>query len=194
MTDSGETGGGADRPLRADALRNRERLLEMAKTAFTEQGADVSLEEIARLAEVGIGTLYRHFPTRDAILEAVYRREVQQLASSADRLLAEHKPIEALRLWLRLFVDYLATKKVIVPALNAMGADTPALFETSGGLIRGAISQLLERGIGSGEIRPEIETADMIQALAGIAYNATTPGWRTSALRLIDIVIAGLRP
>lgn len=185
--------GGAKRP-RADALRNRERLLEAAKAAFTAVGPDVPLEEIARRAEVGIGTLYRHFPTREAILEAVYRREVERMAAAAERLLGEHPPGEALRQWMRLFIDYLATKKVIVPALSTMVGGTTALYESSGGLIRAAVARLLERGIAAGDVRADVETADIIQALAGLAYNVASPGWRASALRLIDILIAGLRP
>src|SRR5580658_7642845 len=109
-------GAPAARKPRADAMRNREHLLEIAKLAFADAGADVSLEEIARRAGVGIGTLYRHFPTRGAVVEAVYRREVRQLASAAERLLAEGPPGEALHQWMRLFVDYIATKKVIASA------------------------------------------------------------------------------
>src|ERR1700753_1975504 len=91
-----------DRKPRADAQRNRERLIDAAKAAFAEVGADVSLEEIARRAEVGIGPLYRHFPTREAVVEAVYRRELQQLVDAAERLLAEQTPVGALRAWPRL--------------------------------------------------------------------------------------------
>lgn len=190
MTNSGK---GGRRP-RADALRNRERLIEAAKTAFVDAGADVSLEEIARRAGVGIGTLYRHFPTREAVLEAVYRREVERLAAAAETLLADLPPGEALHRWMRLFVDYMATKKVIAPALSAMVGGGSALYEYSGGLIRGAVARLLERAIAAGDVRPDVEGADIMQALAGLAYNADSPGWRTSALRLVDILIAGLRP
>lgn len=189
MTKAGRT---ARRP-RADALRNRERLIEAAKIAFTERGADVTLEEIARRAEVGIGTLYRHFPTRAAIVEAVYRREVERLAAAAEPLLADHPPAEALRRWMRLFVDYLATKRLILPALKAVVADTTALYESSGGLTRAAVTLLLERAIAAGEVRPDAKTGDIMQALTGIAYNLADPGWRESALRLVDILAAGLR-
>jgi AcrR family transcriptional regulator len=181
------------RRQRADAQRNRERLLEVAKAAFTELGADVGLDEIARRAGLGIGTLYRHFPTRDAVLEAVYRREVEQLAASAERLLAEFPPIEAMRQWLVLFVDYLATKKVIAPALRARPGGTSALYETSGGLIRATVGRLLARAIAVGEVRAEVEAADIVQALAGLSYGTGNAGWRESALRLIGILIAGLR-
>jgi AcrR family transcriptional regulator len=119
------------RRLRADGQRNRERLTEVAKLAFAELGADVSLDEIARRAGVGIGTLYRHFPTRDAIIEAVYRREVEQLAGSAARLLASLSPGEALHEWMRLFVDYIATKKVMASAIGAIVANTPEPFSST---------------------------------------------------------------
>jgi AcrR family transcriptional regulator len=187
-----KTGGGG-RPLRADAARNRERLLEVAKTAFAAHGPDVSLEAIARRAGVGIGTLYRHFPTREAIVEAVYRREVEQLAASADRLLAELPPGEALRQWMRLFIDYFATKKAVAPALAAMVGGT-AIFRSSGDAIRAAIGKLLDRAIASGDVRADIDPADVMQALSGLAYNIAGSDWRDRALRLVDIVVAGLRP
>jgi AcrR family transcriptional regulator len=110
---------GAVRKPRADARRNRDGLLEAAKATFAEVGAEASLDEIARRAGVGIGTLYRHFPTRDAVVEAVYRREVQQLADAAPRLIESMAPAEALRAWMRLFIDYIAAKKVIAPALKS---------------------------------------------------------------------------
>ncbi|MCA8906617.1 MAG: TetR/AcrR family transcriptional regulator [Rhodospirillaceae bacterium] len=185
--------GGGGRRLRADALRNRERLLEAAKAAFTEAGPEASLEEIARRAEVGIGTLYRHFPTRNDILAAVYRREVEQLGAAAERLLGEMAPADALRQWLRLSVDYLATKKVIAPALGTMEGGASALYAASSQHIRGAMDLLLERAIAAGEVRADVETADLVQALAGLAYNPDSPGWRERALRLIDILLAGLR-
>jgi len=181
------------RKPRADALRNRQRLLAAAKESFGEVGPEASLDEIARRAGVGIGTLYRHFPTRDAIIEAVYRHEVEQLASSADRLLAELPPGEALRQWLRLFVDYLATKKVIVAALEDTGGTT-ALYASSGDAIRAASGKLLERAKESGDVRADIEPADLMQARAGLAFNYGSPGWKRSALRLVDIIVAGLRP
>lgn len=184
----------ANRKPRADALRNRERLIETAKAGFTEMGADVSLEEIARRAEVGIGTLYRHFPTRAALVETVYRREIEHLAAAVEPLLAEHAPAEALRRWMRLFVDYLRTKRLILPALKAAGSDPAAVYATSGGLMPEAVTKLLERAIGAGQVRPDVTTGDIMQAMIGIAHNMDAPGWRESALRLVDILTAGLRP
>src|SRR6266702_8164559 len=108
-----------DRKPRTDAQRNRERILEVAKEAFTRSGANTSLDDIAKEAGVGAGTLYRHFPTRDALIEAVYRTEVEKLAAAERRFAADMSPIEALRAWMLLFVDYIATKQIIAPALNA---------------------------------------------------------------------------
>jgi AcrR family transcriptional regulator len=182
------------RKPRADGLRNRERLIDVAKLAFAEIGPNVSLEEIARRAEVGIGTLYRHFPTRDDIIAAVYRREVTQLADAAKRLLETRPAGEALHEWLRLFVDYIATKKVIAPALASMTGGTSALYESSIGLMKGAIADLVEKAIAAGDIRPDVEPFDLVQALGSFAMGvSTSPGWETRTLRLIDILMDGLR-
>jgi AcrR family transcriptional regulator len=182
------------RKPRADAQRNRERLIEAAKAAFADVGADVSLDEIARRAGVGIGTLYRHFPTRDAIVEAVYRREVQQLARSAKRLLASHPAGEALHRWMRLFVDYIATKKVIAQALSTLVGGTTDLYAASGVLISDAMSLLVTRAIAEGDIRADADPGDLLRALVGFTYAPAGPAWQASALRLIDILMDGLRP
>ena len=182
------------RKPRADGLRNRERLIDVAKLAFAEIGPNVSLEEIARRAEVGIGTLYQHFPTRDDIVAAVYRREVTQLADAAKRLLETRPAGEALHEWLRLFVDYIATKKVIAPALASMTGGTSALYESSIELMKGAIADLVEKAIAAGDIRPDVEPFDLVQALGSFAMGvSTSPGWETRTLRLIDILMDGLR-
>jgi AcrR family transcriptional regulator len=184
-----------DRPRkpRADAERNRERLLEVAKAAFAEVGADVSLDEIARRAGLGIGTLYRRFPTRDAIVEAVYRREVEQLADAAARLIARLPPGEALREWMRLFVDYVAAKKVIAPALNLIVGGASELYASTRTRITEAMSLLVERARASGDIRADADPADLLRALAGFTHFNTAPGWEASARRLIDILMDGLR-
>ena len=182
------------RKPRADGLRNRERLMATAKAAFAEVGADVSLDEIARRAGVGIGTLYRHFPTRDAIVEAVYRREVEQLADAATRLLGSSSPGEALHAWMRLFVDYVATKKVMASALGSMVGGAAELYAFSGAQITGAMARLVERAGAAGDIRPGVDPNDLLRALVGFTYGNASPGWQASALRLIDILIDGLRP
>ncbi len=177
---------------RADALRNREALIDAAKAAFTEAGPEVSLEEIARRADVGIGTLYRHFPTRDAVIEAVYRREVDQLSDAASALLKAHPPLDAMRRWLNLSIDYLATKKLIAPALGTLSGGA-ALMAHSGSRLVGAVSALLEAAQRAGAVRADVRAADLVQAFAGIAYNTGAPGWRDSAERHADIIIAGIR-
>jgi AcrR family transcriptional regulator len=181
------------RKPRADALRNRDRLLEAAKLSFAGAGADVSLDEIARRAGVGIGTLYRHFPTREAVVEAVYRREVEQLADAANRLTATLPPGEALHAWMRLFVDYVATKRVIAPALKAMVGGASELYASSGARIANAMTAMVERARTAGEIRADADPADLLRALAGLTHFSAGPGWEASARRLIDILMDGLR-
>lgn len=177
---------------RSDAQRNRERLVEAANSAFADMGGEVSLEEIARRAGVGIGTLYRHFPTRASIVEAVYRREVEKLAGSAAGLLAALPPGKALHQWMRLFVDYIATKKVIAPALASSIGSTNDLYVTSGAKITSAIELLVERSKAAGQIRQDASADDILRALLGFAYGNTSASWQASALRLIDILMDGL--
>jgi AcrR family transcriptional regulator len=184
---------GPTRKPRADGRRNRERLVEAAKAAFAELGVDVSLDEIARRTGVGIGTLYRHFPTRDAIVAAVYCREVEQLAGAAERLLGSLSPGAALHEWMRLFVDYIATKKVIASALSSIVGNTTELYASSGAKITGAMSLLVERAAANGDIRPDADPTDLLRALVGFTYGNTGPGWEKSARRLIDILMDGLQ-
>jgi AcrR family transcriptional regulator len=181
------------RPLRADAQRNRARLIEVAKAMFSEGGADTSLEAIARTAGVGIGTLYRHFPTRDTLIEAVYRSETQQLAQAATRFSETLPPVEALRTWLRLFVDHIATKQVMTPVLASMVGGPSELYCESGAQVKAAIALLVDRAVASGDIRLDIDPLDLLRALAGVAGISAVPGWEESAKRLVDILIAGVR-
>lgn len=186
-----------DRPSvrkpRADAERNRERLVEAAKAGFAEAGADVALDEIARRAGVGIGTLYRHFPTRDAIVEAVFQREIRQLADAATGLMAEQAPDEALRRWLGLLVDYIAAKKVIAAALSPSSGGPKALYVASGVSIPDTMTILVDRAVASGAIRSDVTADDLMRVLGGFATGAAGPGWEVSARRMIDVVVDGLR-
>jgi AcrR family transcriptional regulator len=184
---------GARRKPRADAQRNRERILEIAKQAFTRSGADASLDDIATQAGVGAGTLYRHFPTREALLAAVYRTEVEKLAAAEKRLAVDLAPLEALRAWMLLFVDYIATKKIIAPALNAFGEHSKVI-EAGYAQIQGAIRALVKRAIDGGEMRSNIDPVDLFKALVGVAYMSNSPDWQQSARRLVDILISGSRP
>jgi AcrR family transcriptional regulator len=181
------------RKPRADAARNRERVLEAAKAVFSAGGPEASLEAVARTAGVGIGTLYRHFPTREALFEAVYRREVQQLADLAERLKEEAEPVEALRQWMRSNVRFVATKKGMSAAL-ALAAYKPSdLFSYSFDQLTRAVGGLLDRAIAAGEIREDISPEDLIRALVGMCYMHDQPGWQKSVLRLVDVFIDGLR-
>jgi AcrR family transcriptional regulator len=181
------------RKPRADSARNRQLLIDAAKAGFSDVGLDVSLEEIARRAGVGIGTLYRHFPTREAVVEAVYRREVEHLAEAVPQLLQASPAGEALHKWMHLFVDYIATKRIIAPSLAAATARTPALHATSLELITGAISTLVRRAIASGDVRKDIDPSDLLRAMVGVSYGNPDAGWEASARRLIDILMDGLR-
>jgi AcrR family transcriptional regulator len=182
------------RKPRADAQRNRERILEVAKEAFTRSGADTSLDDIAKQAGVGPGTLYRHFPTREELLQAVYRSEVEKLAAAEQKLVKELPPIEALRAWLLLFVDAIATKQLIAAALNALVGDPKKVFEASYAQMHEAIRALVKRAIKSGDIRKDLDPIDLLRALVGVANVATSPDWQQSARRLVDILIIGARP
>jgi AcrR family transcriptional regulator len=181
------------RKTRADAARNRARLLDTAKAAFAAKGSNVSLDEIARTAGVGAGTLYRHFPTRDALIEAVYLNETQQLADAAKQLAASHPPVEALREWMRLFVDYIATKRVMAEALGSLVGGTSALYATSTALVTEAVGMLVGRAVASGEIRLELDPLDLLRAVAGVANIGACSSTEQSAKQLVDILIAGLR-
>jgi len=184
----------AARKPRTDAQRNRERILEVAKEAFTRSGANASLDDIAKDAGVGAGTLYRHFPTRDALIEAVYRTEVEKLAA-AERMFSEAMPpIKALRAWMLLFVDYIAAKQIIAPALNTFVGGPSKLYEGSRAQIQGAIDALVRRAIKSGDIRKDLDPFDLLRALIGVSNVTSSPDWQQSARRLVDILITGSRP
>jgi len=184
----------AQRKTRTDAQRNRERILEVAKEAFARSGANTSLDDVARQAGVGAGTLYRHFPTRDALLEAVYHTEVARLAAAERELSEKLPPVEALRAWMLLFVDYIAEKHIIAPALNTFVGGPSKLYESSRAQVTGAIEALVKRAIKSGDVRKDLEPFDLLRALIGVSNVASAPDWQQSAKRLVDILILGSRP
>jgi len=183
----------AQRKPRTDAQRNRERILAAAKDAFTQSGPNASLDEIAKQAGVGAGTLYRHFPTRDALIEAVYRTEVEKLAAAARTFAGELPPLEALRAWMLLFVDHIAAKHIIAPALNSVAGGASKLYEGSRSLIQGAIDLLVKRAIKNSDLRKDLDPSDLVRALIGASYVTAGSDWRQSARRLVDILIAGSR-
>jgi len=178
---------------RADAVRNRERLLVAAKSVFGAGGAEASLEAVARKANVGIGTLYRHFPTREALFEAVYRREVEQLADLAERLKQEARPVDALRCWMRSIVNFVATKKGMSAALALAAYQNSDLMSYSFDQLTRAVRGLLDRAVAAGDIRDDISPEDLLRALVGMCYMHDQPGWQTSVLRLVDVFVDGLR-
>ena len=181
------------RKPRADAQRNRERILEVAKEVFTRDGAAASLDDIARQAGIGPGTLYRHFPTRDALIEAVYRSEVEKLAAAEQRFAAAMPPLEALRAWMLLFIDHVAGKMLIIPAMNTVAGGSVRLMEGSRSLIHTAFVASVKRAVASGDLRSDTDPTDFVRALVGIFHTTASPGWEPSARRLVDILIAGSR-
>jgi AcrR family transcriptional regulator len=182
------------RKPRADAQRNRGRILEVAKLAFTRHGAEASLDDIARQAGIGPGTLYRHFPTRDTLIEAVYRGEVEKLTAAGQRFAATMPPLEALRAWMLLFIDHVACKRLIIPAMDTVAGGSLRLIEGARGLINSAFVALVQRAIDSGDLRPDTDANDFVRALVGVFHTTALPGWEPSARRIVDILIAGSRP
>ena len=181
------------RKPRVDAVRNRELVLEAAKKVFSAGGPGASLEAVAREAGVGIGTLYRHFPTREALFEAVYRREVQQLADLAERLKEHTDPVDALRRWMRSNVNFVATKKGMSAALALAAYKNPELYSYSFDRLTKAVRVLLDRAVVAGEIRDDISAEDVLRALVGMSMMHDRPGWQKSVLRLVDVFVDGLR-
>jgi AcrR family transcriptional regulator len=182
------------RKPRSDAQRNRERILEVAKQVFTRRGAGASMGEIARRAKIGPGTLYRHFATRDDLLATVYITEVEKLAAAQKKLSAELPPIEALRAWLLLFIDYIAAKKIIAPALNAMAGGPSRVFQQTNRLMEEAANALASRAVASGNLRPDVDPMDMLRAIYGVSGTGSTDDWPAKARRFVDILIQGSRP
>jgi AcrR family transcriptional regulator len=184
----------SSRKPRADALRNRERVLEAAKAVFSAGGSDASLEAVAREAGVGIGTLYRHFPTREALYGAVYRREVEQLGELAEELKREAAPVEALRRWLRANVEFVATKKGMATALALAAGPPPSeLTAFSYERLTKAVGVLLDRAVKAGEIRSDVGPEDLLRTLVGMCLLHDQPGWQAGVLRMLDVLVDGLR-
>jgi AcrR family transcriptional regulator len=162
-------------------------------TGFSAGGPEASLEAVAKKAGVGIGTLYRHFPARQDLFEAVYRREVQQLVELAEELQNTPAPVEALRRWLRSNVEFVATKKGMSAALalTVQGSSDLAAFTFD--RLTKAVGALLDRAVAAGEIRSDISPEDLLRALVGMCYMHDQPGWQKSVIRLVDVFVDGLR-
>jgi AcrR family transcriptional regulator len=181
------------RPLRADARRNRERLLEAAVRAFAGEGPDATLDAIAKDAGVGIGTLYRHFPTREALVEAAYRNELAKLCDGVSQLVESNPPDVALRAWMDNFIDYMTTKRGMADALRAVIASGGNPYAHSRDSLTGAIGTLLRAGAEAGMVRADVEPADVLASLSGISLATGEPAQRAQARRLLDLLIDGLR-
>jgi AcrR family transcriptional regulator len=201
--------------MRADGVRNRRRLIDVAKQTFTELGPEVSLETIAKRAEVGKGTLYRHFPVRDALVEAVCRSELEQLAATATTLLETRPPGEALHQWMRNYVGFIATNKVMAAAVSSICGISSELYRSSVAqitdnpllgattdfyhrvtvLINDAATLLVSRAQAAGEIRADIDVRNLLRAIGGftVTYGDDVTDWEAGALTLIDIFMDGLR-
>jgi AcrR family transcriptional regulator len=182
------------RKPRADAQRNRERILEVAKLVFTRRGAEASMDEIAKHAKIGPGTLYRHFPSRDDLLAAVYISEVEKLAEAQRKLSAELPPIKALRAWMLVFIDYIAAKRIIAPALNAMACGPSEVYQQTTRVMEEAANALARRAVASGDLRPDVDPMDMLRAIYGISSAGSADDWPEKARRFVDILIQGSRP
>ncbi|GAA1638633.1 TetR/AcrR family transcriptional regulator [Kribbella alba] len=180
-----------DRPLRADAQRNRDLLLSAAVRAFSECGLDATLDAIAKKAGVGIGTLYRHFPTREALVEAAYRNELAVVCDAAPELLAALPPAEATRAWMDRFIDYMTRKIGMADALRAVIASGADPYAHSFELLVGAIQPLLEASAAAEEIRSDVAPGDVLISLSGVALAAGSN--REQAGRLLDLLMDALR-
>jgi AcrR family transcriptional regulator len=179
------------RKPRADAQRNRERILEVAKRVFTKRGADASMDEIAKRAKIGPGTLYRHFPTRDDLLATVYIAEVEKLAAAQKKLSAELPPIEALRAWLLVFIDYIAAKRIIAPALNSIAGGPSQVFRQSTQIMEEAANLLASHAVASGDLRPDVDPMDLLRAIYGLSVGGSADDWPAKARTFVDILIQG---
>ena len=184
----------AVRKPRADAQRNRERILEVARLAFTRHGANATLDDIARQANLGAGTLYRHFPTRDALIEAVYRSEVEKLTEAGRRFAETMPPLQALRAWMLLFIDHVADKRLILPAMETVAGGSVRLIQGASGVIQRVFIALVRSAIEGGDLRADTNPDDFVRALVGVFHTTAMPGWEAGARRIVDILIAGSRP
>jgi AcrR family transcriptional regulator len=181
------------RPLRADAQRNRERVLAAAAELFAQSGTEVPLEVVAAHAGVGIATLYRNFPTRDALVEAAYRSEVAQITAAASELLAEYPPHLALERWMERFLDYVAAKRGMSDALRAIIESGNDIYADTRGQLLAALAALLQAGVDAGSLRPDVGAEDVFRATGSVFLLPQQEGWREQAARLLALIVDGLR-
>ncbi|MEW2291054.1 helix-turn-helix domain-containing protein [Streptomyces sp. NPDC047841] len=191
MTSDGGSEARRPRSLRADAQRNEDRLLEAAAAAFARDGAGASVKDIARAAGVGVGTLYRRFPSKELLIEAIYRHEVQRLCDSAPHLAATRPPVDALRTWMEAFIDFMTAKDGMADALRVVLTDDGEKMHTRA-LLADAIAHLLAAGQERSPARSEVDAQDVLMALGGISLMASSEGRRDLATRLIDLLLHGI--
>jgi len=179
--------------VRCDAVRNRERLIEVASETFATSGVDAPLEKIAKDACVGIGTLYRHFATRDALLEAVYRHNVEQLSASADELLATKPADEALCEWMQSFVAYVAVKRGLASYLKSVVSVDSDLFTYAHGMVRATVDRLIAAAVEAGTIRDGVDGMDVLHALSGVCLMSDQTGDPSQGTKVAALLMDGLR-
>src|SRR4051794_30900571 len=187
---------GAVRAQRADACRNRDRLLEVASEQFTTSGVDTSLEKIAKAAGVGIGTLYRHYPTRDALVEAVYRHNIDLLVEQATELSDTLPPDQALAEWMQRFVSYVGVKKGLATYLKSVVAADSDLFVSTHAKVRETVDGLVQAAVEAGAIRPGVDGMALLRALSGVCLMGERPGQPTETdegVQLAGLIMDGLR-
>ena len=182
-----------NRPLRADAQRNREQLLAAAVAAFSKEGPEVTLESIAKDAGVGIGTLYRHFPSREALVDAAYRSELARLCDSVPDLLAAMPADKAMRTWMDLFIEYMTTKRGMSDALRMVIASGGNPFAESRSRLLAAFAALMKAGAADGTLRADLDPADLLASMSGVSLAVGHPGQREQAGRLLDLLMDGVR-
>ncbi|TCL06997.1 TetR/AcrR family transcriptional regulator [Sodalis ligni] len=177
---------------RSDGERNRLRLIEAAKQVFAERGSAASLEQVAREAGVSIASLYRHFPTRDAVISAVYRQEVDALIDAADRLITEREPAAGLREWLMLFIEFLDAKHGMAEAMDTLMGGPEDLYSKTPDRLASPITALVAHAVETGAFHSDVEPLDLLRALSGVATIRVSENWKRSAVRMVDLLLAGM--
>lgn len=180
--------------LRADAKINQDRVLAVASRAFARDGADTSLREIAKEAGVGIGTLYRRFPTREHLVWAVYQGEVDRICATVSDLLTQHPPVGALRAWMQSFLGFLGTKRAMADALKVALATNEDHRLATRNRITDALGTLLKAGVAEGRVRADVAAIDVLMALGGISLIAGEAEQQDQASRLLELLMDALRP
>lgn len=186
------TGKSSRRP-RSDGERNRLRLIDAAKRVFAENGADVGLDHVARDAGLSIATLYRHFPTRDELISAVYQQEVTALIEAADELMCKREPVAALREWLTLFVEFLDAKHGMAAAMDTLIGGPEPIYSKTPHRLDVPVKALVSRGVETGVFRDDIEPHDLLRALSGVAHVRPSENWKQQADRMVDLLLGGLQ-